>query len=515
MMTGRPRTRVFDEELAVKRYKELGNSKKVADELGTGPDVVIRVLKKMGVDIPKSGARRVLSAEQEDEVVKLYNSGSSQSKIAKMFGLSQQGIGIILSREGVIIRATKAWETVDEHFFDKVDSEEKAYWLYFLAADGYVIDRGSVIGVSLKAEDRMHLGKFAKSIGYSGRILWRREKRKDLPRRDECQLSFKSVIMKKKLEEWGIVQSKSKSLVLRELPVELRRHGMRGLIDADGCLFSDVDGKMSISLCGSKMVCGMFRDFLVDGGIGTKAEVMEGDGCHVFSVSSSETKRIVELLYKDANVFLDRKMAIAKEWLGLEGGFEIRGISRDVAGEFVAKYHYLGGISSWSVCYGLFRLGELVGVATIGSSTNPTVADSIVGKENRKRLFELTRFVVKPGQQKNTSSFFISRLLKKVKEDFKELWVLVAFADPAQDHVGTIYQAANAIYYGQSEKELVIVTPDGKKVSGRYAVDRIGEADLKDCRLEKTEGKHKYVFLLNAGKDVLRVNGLPYPKKLI
>ena len=50
----------------------------------------------------------------------------------------------------------------DVHVFDTIDSEEKAYWLGFLMADGYVRSDSNVIGIELSYVDIDHMKKFKK-----------------------------------------------------------------------------------------------------------------------------------------------------------------------------------------------------------------------------------------------------------------------------------------------------------------------------------------------------------------
>ena len=45
-------------------------------------------------------------------------------------------------------------------YFDSIDSEEKAYWLGFLYADGYILSSANGFGCNLKEDDASHLKKF-------------------------------------------------------------------------------------------------------------------------------------------------------------------------------------------------------------------------------------------------------------------------------------------------------------------------------------------------------------------
>ena len=50
----------------------------------------------------------------------------------------------------------------DKHFFDVIDTEEKAYWLGFIYADGYVTK--TVFGIKLKDSDTCHLEKLKSAL---------------------------------------------------------------------------------------------------------------------------------------------------------------------------------------------------------------------------------------------------------------------------------------------------------------------------------------------------------------
>ena len=56
----------------------------------------------------------------------------------------------------------------DENFFDKIDTEEKAYWLGFIYADGAIFKR--TLSIRLSTKDIHHLEKFKKILNTDAAI---------------------------------------------------------------------------------------------------------------------------------------------------------------------------------------------------------------------------------------------------------------------------------------------------------------------------------------------------------
>lgn len=111
---------------------------------------------------------------------------------------------------------------VNELFFDTVDTEEKAYWLGFIFADGY--QDGSEMIVNLQLGDREHLEKLKRALDSTRPIVDRRSK-------NRTTLHVASVRLCAALNALGCVRAKS--LVLRwplALSPLLVRHFIRGQI---------------------------------------------------------------------------------------------------------------------------------------------------------------------------------------------------------------------------------------------------------------------------------------------
>ena len=52
----------------------------------------------------------------------------------------------------------------NRHIFDNIDNEEKAYWLGFIVADGYLNLDKHMLRIKLGNKDKRHLIKFIKFI---------------------------------------------------------------------------------------------------------------------------------------------------------------------------------------------------------------------------------------------------------------------------------------------------------------------------------------------------------------
>lgn len=125
--------------------------------------------------------------------------------------------------------------TVNDTFFSSIDTEEKAYWLGFILADGYVSKRGSV-RIALQIRDYDHLHRFKKAVGATVKIKEYEAKLsttgKSYP---TCSIEFHSAQIIKDLARNNIFNCKSKKEQPSELvPESLIRHYIRGFFDGDG-----------------------------------------------------------------------------------------------------------------------------------------------------------------------------------------------------------------------------------------------------------------------------------------
>lgn len=110
-----------------------------------------------------------------------------------------------------------------ENYFENIDSEDKAYWLGFIWADGYLSKDSLEIEIHIKDKD--HLVEFQEDL-CDNHKLYDRERQTT----HSCRLTLGSQKLISDLVNLGY----KNKLVPINLPEQLERHFIRGLFDGDG-----------------------------------------------------------------------------------------------------------------------------------------------------------------------------------------------------------------------------------------------------------------------------------------
>ncbi|UUV47012.1 hypothetical protein [Bacillus phage vB_BanS-Thrax5] len=245
-----------------------------------------------------------LTKEQELEVIKRYNNGDSIRKIAEDYPVGRTSIGYVLQRYNVQRKGQGnsygySKYTVNQDYFETIDTEEKAYWLGFISADGHVSDDGVTIGLS--EVDENHLIKFLKHIGSNTKI-----------RRIESTKAVVINVYSKKmvsdLRKLGLYKNKSKTQTFPTIDKSLHRHFIRGVFDGDGTMTKNV-----VSFCGSfDMISEIKKLMLEMFDLRNTKIIRKGE---ILSIINWYRNRhlILDYMYSDANIFLERKYQKYKE----------------------------------------------------------------------------------------------------------------------------------------------------------------------------------------------------------
>jgi hypothetical protein len=161
--------------------------------------------------------------------------------------------------------------------------------------------------------------------------------------------------------------------------------------------------------------------------------------------------------------------------------YEVAAIADDTTPKaFVLQHHYSGCYPSARFRFGLYRGGALVGVAVFSTPCNDKALTNVFPAPAIASV-ELGRFVLLDDVPGNGETWFLARAFELLR--LEGLVGVLSFSDPSPrvnaegatvfaGHVGTIYQAHNAVYLGRSTARTLRILPDGAVLSAR-AIQKI------------------------------------------
>ena len=202
----------------------------------------------------------------------------------------------------------------------------------------------------------------------------------------------------------------------------------------------------------------------------------------------------------------------------------IRKIDKAIAEEMIVKYHYSHKWSLCQVAYGVFYITDkqnqffnaveekLIGCIVFGQPVGRSAAESVSKLINVYEVFELTRLFIHDSYGKNIESYSIAKSLELVKRDFPNIKAIISYADGEQGHKGTIYQACNFYYQGNSSLALMpnysvsLVGPPYQWIHSRTISSTYGSHNVEFLKKKightfwrkKESSKHRYVYLLGS-----------------
>lgn len=267
---------------------------------------------------------KIWTKEEEELLKELTLNGKTRQEVASIFGVTVSSIQNKVRRMKLTKKPNK-----NIRFFEEIDTEEKAYWLGFIYADGYIVynrEQGNYeLGIEISDVDIEHLNKFNKCFSNEFKIATRQRTFKSGNVVKMCSIRVYSKDLVEDLMDNKIVPSKSYSNVFPVIEDEkLFFHFLRGYIDGDGS-YSVISVKTSkrvinyprITISGNNKDCFDYivkrlKNYNIEGhilkdGNNYKLEVSQKQGC----------RNLIEKLYSNSNISLDRKAIKSKELINL------------------------------------------------------------------------------------------------------------------------------------------------------------------------------------------------------
>lgn len=243
------------------------------------------------------------------EIQELYKQGFSSRAIGEKLGCSKNTILRSLKNSGIERRTTQVTSRIycfDETVFDTI-TEESAYWIGFLMADGSINDKNggaASIQISLQRRDRFQLEKFKNFLKSEHPIF-------EYKNKEISHFGIRSNRLVNKLSEYGVVPRKS---FIASPPncIEFNRHFWRGIIDGDGSV-SERSKYATINLTGSLEIIKGFIAYVKFIGIGTNSVPIKTRNVWCINFVAKSARLIIQNLYDKANISLERKQIKANE----------------------------------------------------------------------------------------------------------------------------------------------------------------------------------------------------------
>ena len=271
--------------------------------------------------------RNTLPENQWLELIAKYETGKYLcSDLSTEFQVSRPAISIQFKKRGIKLNKHRARTnrkyTLNEQYFDVIDTQEKAYFLGFLYADGTNCKNGRRVDLTLAEEDKEILEKLAALVESNKPLIRVKIKDRQPTRQDQFCFSMNGTRISQRLTDLGCMNNKTFKLKFptkEQVPEHLRRHFIRGYFDGDGGISFTMPPSRNcmvykISITSTQDMLNSIKyliqkDLLVNISIRPsyapkrdKKIIMELD-----IVGRKQVMAFLDWMYKDASISLQRK----------------------------------------------------------------------------------------------------------------------------------------------------------------------------------------------------------------
>ena len=304
-------------EKAIKEFLDTGDSvTSIAEKYNLNRyELSNKIKEKYNIDI-KEYSRRKREEFYEYIYQEYTNSEISMKQICKNYHITQRRFTKYIEDRNIEDNIVLKQEyQVNKNIFKTIDSEEKAYWLGFLYADGY--NSGSYIQLTIAKQDFNHLKKFRNFLSSTHPIRYRHQD-------NTVNITVSDFDISTDLSILGCVKGKTYCCDfpgIKSLKRIYLRDFIRGFFDGDGTIkkmiIQDITSANSIKRKVDKVSFTIksktFSEKLAHY-IGSMCKVKPSiyyyeplDRYEVYIEGQINIRTFLDCIYKEANVFLDRK----------------------------------------------------------------------------------------------------------------------------------------------------------------------------------------------------------------
>lgn len=252
--------------------------------------------------------------EHEEQSIKEFQNGTLTSafQVKKKYGIHNDKFKIICGYCGIEVKPANFKHHFNRNALASIQTEEDAYILGFITADGYIADMRNTVAIKLQAKDEDILRKISQYFEYDGTIKYQTHNRTG---NKLCSIIFCSAQLIQNLKQYGVERKKSlKETFYENIPPHLIKHYIRGLIDGDGFVAKT---SKKIGLCGSKDIVSKTTKKLSEQlNLSTIPKIRQEGTSDLYRVefSGENAVKVMKYLYEDSRIYLDRKYELSKRY---------------------------------------------------------------------------------------------------------------------------------------------------------------------------------------------------------
>lgn len=259
-----------------------------------------------------------MTQEHIELITKLYEEGLSARALRQYVPYTEHTILKYLRANGVNIRSKAGYRPpFNEHYFETIDTERKAYFLGYLMADGNVSERKNS-----QPAIRMELNCRDATILQTLKEEWQTNIEIKETRKNCCILRVHSQIMFDDLTKYGVIPKKTGREIfpIKMIPDDLIHHFIRGFFDGDGWSTVTHHGNRPLTInmgfCGNRIMLEELRNYFTQIlgcypiKVGERLKHGEKSKIPLAQMvygSRKDNLALYHFMYDDATIFLERK----------------------------------------------------------------------------------------------------------------------------------------------------------------------------------------------------------------
>lgn len=258
------------------------------------------------------------------DILDFYKEGFSCKEIMQKLDLKYHVVQGYLSRNNLYVKPEIHHNKkyfYNSTVFSIIDNEEKAYWLGFLYADGYVDENKNVVSLNLAKKDIVQLDRFSKFINYTKSYYYFSQKSPSSENIGEyVRMFLTDKQITKDLVRNGCIQAKTFKITFPDetiLPKELQHHFIRGYFDGDGSIFISNEKHWRSGKIVPTIHCKILgTKHLIEGILNVsntgneKCIKSRGKMMEYWVKRNPRVLAFYEYMYKDATIYMERKKVI-------------------------------------------------------------------------------------------------------------------------------------------------------------------------------------------------------------